>query len=423
MARVLRRVTLPPFPFELARRLGGAPGLAVLASSPESATRPSDARFSFVACDPVETSVDLVPPEGTPTPGYAGHAAAPRWIGLVPYEAMRGIERKADETRPVPSIVSPRWHRYDAVLRIDHWTGDVAVEADDTSAADRLVRAASRSAGPAQPVVLARVERADDHEARVAAALDFIARGDIYQVNLARKLMFAFTGRGLDLFARVFGKAPSTWSVYLEVNDDLAVIGTSPELALEARGASLRTGPIKGTRPRGTCAASDARERDELEASPKERAELVMAVDLHRNDLGRVAEVGSVRTLGEPCTLASRTVLSRVHEVVALRALSCDLSRVVSDVLPCGSVTGAPKVRAMEIIAKLEASRRGLYTGVVGYVGRDGGLVLAMAIRTAVVSRRAGTLEYFTGGGIVADSDPRREVAETEWKARQLACP
>jgi anthranilate/para-aminobenzoate synthase component I len=216
------------------------------------------------------------------------------------------------------------------------------------------------------------------------------------------------------------GKAPSPWCVYLEVNDDTTVLGTSPELALEVRGEAMRTGPIKGTRPRGTCAETDARERLDLEGSEKERAELVMAVDLHRNDLGRVARIGSVRVLGGPQTVASRTVWSRVHEVVALRDLSCDLSRVVSAVLPCGSVTGAPKLKAMEIIAKLEPHPRGLYTGAVGYVGRDGALVLAMAIRTAVLSRRSGELEYFTGGGIVAGSDPRRETDETEWKARQL---
>jgi anthranilate/para-aminobenzoate synthase component I len=371
-----------------------------------SSVRPLDARFSFVACDPVETSEDLVPERGDACVGFGGANAAPRWIGVIPYEPERD---------------RPRWHRYDAVVRVDHWTGDVAIEGDSDAAITRLLGASLKTAKPG-PV---RVERIDEdspsgHAERVATVLEHIARGDVYQVNLARRLRFALRGRALDLFAQMSGKAPSPWCVYLEVNDDTTVLGTSPELALEVRGEAMRTGPIKGTRPRGTCAETDARERLDLEGSEKERAELVMAVDLHRNDLGRVARIGSVRVLGGPQTVASRTVWSRVHEVVALRDLSCDLSRVVSAVLPCGSVTGAPKLKAMEIIAKLEPHPRGLYTGAVGYVGRDGALVLAMAIRTAVLSRRSGELEYFTGGGIVAGSDPRRETDETEWKARQL---
>ena len=155
----------------------------------------------------------------------------------------------------------------------------------------------------------------------------------------------------------------------------------------------------------------------ELEASDKERAELVMATDLHRNDLGRVARFGSVRLLGEMSTLASRTVFSRVQEIVASRGDGIDLSKVVEAMLPCGSVTGAPKVRAMEIIAELEAHRRGLYTGAIGFVHGDR-CVLSMAIRTAVIT--GGELAYFTGGGIVAGSDPAREVDETNWKASHL---
>lgn len=420
-----RRVKLPPDPLALARSLGDRPGLAVLASSPESALHVADARFSFVACDPSETSEDIVPEAGPNDAGYAGHPAAPRWVGFVPYEAMRAIERAQNDTRPRPSICEPRWNRYDAVIRVDHWTGEVAIEADDGPAADRLYRAASRTPSEPRAANLSLLDEGShrEHEARVAAALEYIARGDVYQVNLARRLRFRATGNPLDIFADLHGRVPGPYAVYFDMGTDIAVVGTSPELAIEARGPILRTAPIKGTRPRGVCAVTDAGQRRELESSDKERAELVMAVDLHRNDLGRVARVGSIRPSTEACTVASRTVLSRAHEVVARREVTCDLSRVVSAMLPCGSVTGAPKVRAMEIIAELEDHRRGLYTGGLGYVGRDGGLVLAVAIRTAVVSRREGVLEYFAGGGIVAGSDPRREVEETEWKARHVREP
>ncbi|HSQ66911.1 MAG TPA: anthranilate synthase component I family protein, partial [Polyangiaceae bacterium] len=400
----LRETPLVPDPLALARALAGRPGLAVLASAPGSGLRPADSRFSFVACEPVETSEDLVPSSRPEGPGFAGLDPAPRWIGAVPYEAFRHLERRARD-RTACAMRTARWHRYDAVLRVDHEMGRVSVEADDAHAGERLLRAAAGAAPSPRDATLSPAGHGPrgEHEARIRAALDYIARGDIYQVNLARRLSFRLEGEPLDLFGRVLGKARPPYGVYWAMNDETVVCGTSPELALEVRGETLRTGPIKGTRPRGSCASSDETLRRELEASDKERAELVMAIDLHRNDLGRVARVGSVRVLGEPRTLVGPTVHSRVAEVVARRDVASDLSAVVEAVLPCGSVTGAPKVRAMEIIAELEAHPRGLYTGALGYVGRDGSLVLAMAIRTAVLSRdgERWLAEYFVGGGIV----------------------
>jgi len=405
---VRRLVPLPPDPIALARALSGREGLAVLASSPVGALRDEDVRESFVACEPVETSADLVPPRE----GF--------WVGVIPYEALRGIERRTHETRPAPRIEQPRWKRYDAFLRIDHPTGDVFVESDDFAAAERLLRAARAKPVERRDVRLrAREgEPASRHRERVAAALEYIVRGDVYQVNLARKLDFAFEGTALDLLATT----PAPYGSLLELGEQ-TVVSASPELALEVSGDRLRTAPIKGTRPRGTCRVTDEAMRIELESSDKERAELVMATDLHRNDLGRVARFGSVRLRGDMHTLASRTVFSRVQEIVASRPRNhedgADLSTIIEAVLPCGSVTGAPKVRAMEIIGELEAHRRGLYTGVIGFV-HAGRCVLSMAIRTAVLAPKEGTLEYFTGGGIVAGSDPAREVDETNWKASHL---
>ena len=156
----------------------------------------------------------------------------------------------------------------------------------------------------------------------------------------------------------------------------------------------------------------------ELDQDPKELAELTMIVDVERNDLGRVAIPGSVRVTSPPRVVTHRTVHHRVACVAARARPDVSRDDVLRALLPSGSVTGAPKVRAMEVIAALEPRRRGLYTGAIGHVAHDGSLTLSMAIRTAVLRGDEG--EYWTGGGIVADSDPEREVEETRWKALQL---
>jgi para-aminobenzoate synthetase component 1 len=421
---VVRALDLSPDPLAVARALAGRPGLAVLASRPAAAPRPDDARHSFVACDPVDATDDLLPPEGD-----GSEEQAPAWIGVIPYEALRGIERPAwtrnpDDRAPCP-VSRPAWRRYAAVVRIDHATARVDVVGDDERSVDRLARLSTRAPYPQEPSAVGGLRVLPDdeppaaHLERVREALRLIAAGDLYEVNLARRIPVAFQGDGLALFRSLLDAAPAPWGFFQDLGEVIA-IATSPELALSVRGETMRTCPIKGTRPRGEGADEDARLARELDADPKERAELTMAVDVHRNDLGRVAVPGSVRVLGEPRVLGGRTVWSRVAEVVARRAPGATLQDIARAVLPCGSVTGAPKVRAMEVIARLEPWRRGLYTGVFGYVGRGGQLELAMAIRTLQLSRAAGGGDYFAGGGIVADSIPERELAETRWKATQL---
>jgi anthranilate/para-aminobenzoate synthase component I len=312
------------------------------------------------------------------------------------------------------------------VIRVDHATGRVAVEGDDHASVMHLARAVAgpRSPGWFDVRLLPPEEPEEAHAERVRAALELIAAGDLYQVNLARKIPLELQGDARSLFASLLEAAPAPWGFLQDLGDGL-VLGASPELALSVRGSALRTCPIKGTRPRGRDAADDRAQALELDGDSKERAELTMAVDVHRSDLGRVAVPGSVRVARPPELLAGRTVWSRVAEVVASRAPGATLEDVARAVLPCGSVTGAPKVRAMEVIARLEPHRRGVYTGAFGYVGRDGSLELAMAIRTLeagapVDARGTRPACYFAGGGIVADSDPGRELEETRWKAAQL---
>jgi anthranilate/para-aminobenzoate synthase component I len=434
----VRELTIPPDVLVLAGRLSDRPGVAVLASggSQVGALAGEDGRFSFVACDPVEVSEAWIPETERwgRGHGWGGAPAAPRWIGAIPYEAGRGLERpgwRPPETRPEPPLVRPRWQRYDAVARVDAWTGKVAIEADSEAAAARLagllrrdadedVDATSAVRAPA-PVELRLEPDAEPdlaHVARVREILRLIGEGDVYQVNLARCVAMQALGRPLDVFTALFKGAPAPYGFFADFGG-LSVCGTSPELALEVRGELLRTAPIKGTRPRGRDAAGDRELARELDADAKERAELTMAIDLHRNDLGKIAVPGSVRVRGAPRVVAGRTVWSRVAEIVARRMPGTSLDAITRAMVPCGSVTGAPKIRAMEIIATLEPFRRGLYTGTYGYVGRDGGLVLAMAIRTLEISA-GGRARYCTGGGIVHGSDPWRELEETRWKASHV---
>ncbi len=350
-------------------------------------------------------------------------------MGIIPYEATRGIERsgwtRSPDDRLPPPIARPAWSRYDAVLRVDHASGRVVVEADDDRAAQRLAQQlerGDRSARPFDVRPLPPFERDPEarHAERIREVLRRIAAGDVYQVNVARAIDLELrAGDPLDVFLALYEASPAPYGFFADFGA-ACVCAASPELALEVRGDRIRTAPIKGTRPRGRDARTDGDLARALDADAKERAELTMATDLHRNDLGRVAAIGSVRVLGEPRVVGSKTVWSRVSEVVARREPGTTLEMIARAVLPCGSVTGAPKVRAMEIIAELEPLRRGAYTGAFGYVSRDNDLVLAMAIRTLeVTERRWG--RFGTGGGIVADSDPVREVDETRWKSTQLA--
>ena len=434
---------MPSDPFTLARALAPRGGLSMLVSS-GAPTWQRDPQVTYLAVAPREVSHALVPPdaEALHEVARAGTGPSPRWIGVIPYEHLRTIERagwSTPESRAQPSIMRPTWLRYDAVLCVHG--GRVRIEADSESCAAELRDALARGLSDLAPppsFSLTRIRDADDarqgeaHADRVRAALALIASGDIYQVNLARRLRYLLTGDALAAFGSWMQRAPAPFG-FFGTFGDVTVLGSSPELALAVLGHELFTCPIKGTRPRAADDATDRALAAELSASEKERAELTISVDLHRNDLGRVAAFGSVRVLGEPVIVRGARVMSRVASITAQRAAGVTLADCVTACLPCGSVTGAPKIRAMEIIRSLEPDRRGLYTGAYGMVGRDGSLVLAMAIRTATVradgpaaeanAERAREVEYFSGGGIVCGSAPDAEVLETEWKALENLAP
>jgi para-aminobenzoate synthetase component 1 len=353
-------------------------------------------------------------------------------IGLLGYDLAPLIERlprKAGRDSRLPDL---RMALYDTALTVDHFTGKVVLRAWDltdegreaTERRSRFWRRALRSAiespRPVRTSSLGPLESnftRDAYLENVRRALEYIAAGDVFQVNLSQRYSAEGSVEPLDLFLRLRETSPAPFSAFLRWHD-LAVVSASPESFYQTRGDLVVTRPIKGTRPRGLGAEEDRRLAAELASSAKDRAELTMIVDLERNDLGRVCNYGSVRVV-DPLTIES---YAQVHHLVAtvegrLREGLGPVD-VIRAVFPGGSITGAPKIRAMEIIDELEPTRRSLYTGALGYLSRGGTSGFNIAIRTILVEGRR--VSYQVGGGVVADSDPEAEYDETAHKGRGL---
>ena len=245
-----------------------------------------------------------------------------------------------------------------------------------------------------------------------------IIAGDLYQACLTHCLELPFAGDPWAFYGALRARNPAPFAAYLEL-PGMTLAGSSPERFLRATpSGALESRPIKGTRPRGATPAEDLRLRAELEASQKDRAENLMIVDLVRNDLGRVAATGSVRVSELFAIESYATVFQMVSAVRAQLRRGCDALDAVRAAFPPGSMTGAPKLAAMSLLRKLEAARRGLYSGAAGYLDARGGADLSVIIRSACI--RNGRAELHAGGGIVFDSDPHAEWAEAQQKARAL---
>jgi len=422
---------------DAAHALADRPGLAWLDGDGSAA----EGRFSYVASDPVELCVRTL---GDPRPLDAlrtlsraddgGDAAAlrvPRWIGYIAYDAAWSAEAEPTHGSPTrgrrirPRIARDttaqvlRFARYDAVIAFAHDDATAWICADDQAALDRLRARLGGARGPLDFVVRdVEAPPGAKHLEAIRAALEHIRAGDIYQVNLARRWTAALDGASreaaaLGLYGAMRRASPVPLGAYLD-GDDHAVLACTMERFLDWDGATLVTRPIKGTLARR--GGDDAQEAATLRADAKEQAEHTMIVDLMRNDLGRVAVTGTVRVERlldvEPYAQLSHLVST----VTCTTRAGTQLSDVLEATFPPGSVTGAPKLRAIELIEALEPVPRGVYCGALGFVDRRGGLSLAVAIRTAVA--RAGSVVYHAGGGLVLASDPERELLETELKAR-----
>ena len=269
----------------------------------------------------------------------------------------------------------------------------------------------------ARPVEIASNVTRDEFEERVRTAKEYIAAGDIYQVVLSQRFETRFDADPFAAYRALRHVNPSPY-MYLLRMGGRTVVGSSPEMLVRVEGRSLQTHPIAGTRPRGRTEEEDLRMAEELTRSEKERAEHVMLVDLGRNDLGRVSAYGSVKV---PTYMEVERYSHVMHLVSVVEGrLSDEHDRLDALVacFPAGTVSGAPKVRAMEIIAELESCRRGVYAGAIGYLDFAGNLDCCITIRTVVIE--GGRAYVQAGAGIVADSDPAAEFEETRDKARAV---
>ncbi|MBW1992135.1 MAG: anthranilate synthase component I family protein [Deltaproteobacteria bacterium] len=251
----------------------------------------------------------------------------------------------------------------------------------------------------------------------VARIREYIRQGDVYQVNFSQRFSFPLTGDPYGLLLKLFALNPAPFYAYLNCRD-FQILSTSMERFLYRRGDYLETRPIKGTRPRGATPEEDAALRRELAASPKDDAELSMIVDLLRNDLGKVCQARTVKVAEHKRLEAYQNVYHLVSIVTGRLRPGTDHVDILKATFPGGSITGCPKIRAMEIIDELEPHVRHVYTGAIGYLGLHQNLDLNVAIRTAVISRGWG--HFSVGGGVVYDSDEVEEYEETLHKGRTL---
>jgi para-aminobenzoate synthetase component 1 len=251
----------------------------------------------------------------------------------------------------------------------------------------------------------------------VSRVREYIRQGDVYQVNLSQRFSFPFQGEAYRLFLRLFALNPAPFYAYLNCQD-FVILSTSMERFLYRQGDYLETRPIKGTRPRGQTPAEDAALRRELVESLKDDAELSMIVDLLRNDLGKVCQARTVEVKEHKRLEAYQNVYHLVSIVTGQVRPGCSHLDILKATFPGGSITGCPKIRAMEIIDELEPHVRHVYTGAIGYLGLHRNLDLNVAIRTAIISRDMA--HFSVGGGVVYDSDEEAEYEETLHKARTL---
>src|SRR5437868_9294108 len=368
-------------------------------------------------------------------PRFSGGA-----VGFLGYEAIHSFEPKVptaerDELQ-LPEMI---YMITSSLLIFDHRLRTLKIVANaflDDGPLEKLYARAAESIhaimhGLAKPADLPPIPPADceiqpahsnfhpeEFKRAVEQAKEYIRAGDIFQVVLSQRFESDFGGDPLDFYRCLRFINPSPYMFCLKFAEDFALVGSSPEMHVRLVGDVIEIRPIAGTRGRGATVAQDERNAAELLADPKERAEHIMLVDLARNDVGRVADFGSVRVTEMMNIERYSHVMHIVSNVAGRLRNGCSAFDVVKSTFPAGTVSGAPKIRAMQIISELEKTRRGCYAGAIGYFGFAGNVDSCIAMRCAVLKN--GSAYFQAGAGIVSDSDPRREYEETVIKARAM---
>lgn len=347
-------------------------------------------------------------------------------VGYFSYDLLHLLEEVP--SKAIDDVGFPECHIafYDTSIAFDHLEGKGYVVSVTENKVDEVIELL-KTVGTAHPTSTDHRPPTTDHYKSnftkedyikaVRKAKEYIAAGDIYQVNLSQRFSTEIDISPYDLYLKLRKASPAPFSAYLDFGK-AAVLSSSPERFLKVDGGYIETRPIKGTRPRGKTSEEDEMLKKELEFSDKDRAEHIMIVDLERNDLGRVCKYGTVM-VEENMTVES---FAQVHHMVSTVTgelkEGVSLIDIIKATFPGGSITGAPKVRAMEIIEELEPTKRGVYTGSIGYIGFNGKMDLNIAIRTMLVKDEK--VHFSVGGGIVADSDPEAEYQETLDKAKGM---
>ncbi|NOZ63996.1 MAG: aminodeoxychorismate synthase component I [Caldiserica bacterium] len=363
------------------------------------------------SADPFETLKELwgkfyKPEESLPFTGGI--------IGYFSYDLgflLERIEEKSHDDLGIPDMVLGFYKNF---IVWDHKEkfayGTLPGIKEEMSAEEKIIT-------PSLPLKLSSNFTYKQYIQAIQKAKEYIRRGDIYQVNLSQRFSCPFSLNAFSYYSQLTRMNPSFYSAYLNF-PEVRVVSSSPERFLYIEKDYIQTRPIKGTRPRGSTPEEDARLKKELSESEKDKAELVMIVDLERNDLGKICQSGSVRVKRLREIEAHPTVFHTVATVEGrvkdnLTPIDC-----LKACFPGGSITGAPKVRAMEIIEELEPTRRNIYTGSIGYIGFNGRADFSIVIRTVII--KDGQAYFQVGGGIVSDSNPEREYQETLDKGKAL---
>jgi anthranilate synthase component 1 len=361
--------------------------------------------FGYLGYDMVRLMEEL----GAPNPDPIGlpDAVLIRPTVVLVFDAIKDTMTIVTPVRPEPGVsagaaLARATERLSAVIDALDKPLDKSAETDD--------------GGPLAVEPCSNTSPAEYH-AMVRRAKEYIAAGDIFQVVLSQRFEAPFTLPAFSLYRALRRVNPAPYLYYLDYGS-YAVAGSSPEILVAARGGKVTIRPIAGTRPRGATPHEDAAYERELLADPKERAEHLMLLDLGRNDVGRVAKIGTVKVTDQFFIERYSHVMHIVSNVEGELAANRDALDALAAGFPAGTVSGAPKVRAMEIIDELEKEKRGLYAGAVGYFSAAGDMDTCIVLRTALV--RDGKMYVQAGAGIVADSDPASEQAECVNKAKAL---